>query len=291
MRLISVVILTFNSERFVKTCLDSIFSQEGSDFEVIVVDNGSKDNTIGLIKDNYSQVVLIENRDNLGAAKARNQGIEVAQGEWVLTLDCDTILENSFLANFKKIEESLSPEIGIIQPKVLQYDKKTIYSTGIFLSRLRKFYDIGKGKKDNGQFNEEKIVFAACSAAAFYRKDMLEAIKEKSGFFDENFFFLAEDVDLGWRARKHGYKTLYYPKAACFHCGNSSELNKKFRQYLCWRNRNLLILKNDNLTGFKRLAILMLYDLPRLLYLLFTNDFVFKALKEIDIFYLGKKTE
>ena len=289
--MISVIILTLNSAKFIKPCLDSILRQDVNHLEIIVVDNGSKDNTIGLIKDNYSQVVLIENRENLGAAKARNQGIEVAQGEWVLTLDCDTVLENNFLANFKKIEESLSPEIGIIQPKVLQYDKKTIYSTGIFLSRLRKFYDIGKGKKDNGQFNEEKFVFAACSAAAFYRRNMLEAIKEKSGFFDENFFFLAEDVDLGWRARKHGYKTLYYPKAVCFHCGNSSGLNKKFRQYLCLRNRNLLILKNDELTGFKRLAILLLYDLPRLLYLLFTNDFVFKALKEIDIFYLGKKTE
>jgi GT2 family glycosyltransferase len=289
MRLISVVIVTFNSERFVKTCLDSIISQEGSDFEAIVVDNGSRDNTIGLIKGNYSQVVLIENRDNLGAAKARNQGIEVAKGEWVLTLDCDTVLENSFLASFQEIKESLSPEIGIIQPKVLQYDKKTIYSTGVYLTRLRKFYDIGKGKTDNGQFNEEKFVFAACSAAAFYRRNMLDEIKEKGGFFDESFFFLAEDVDLGWRAKKQGYKTLYYPKAVCFHCGNSSGLEKKYRQYLCLRNRNLLISKNDNLTGFERLSILMLYDLPRLLYLLFTNDLTFRALKEMDIFYLGKE--
>jgi GT2 family glycosyltransferase len=286
---ISVIILTLNSIKFIKPCLDSILRQAADNIEIIVVDNDSTDNTIGLIKGYYSQVVLIENRNNLGAAKARNQGIELAKGKWVLTLDCDTILENGFFANFNKIEESLSPEIGIIQPKVLEYDKKTIYSTGIFLSQLRRFYDIGKGKKDKGQFNEEKFVFAACSAAAFYKMSMLDEIKEKSGFFDENFFFLAEDVDLGWRAKKRGYKTLYYPKVVCFHCGNSSGLDKKFRQYLCLRNRNLLILKNDRMTGFNRLSILMLYDLPRLLYMLFTNNLVFKALKEMDIFYLGKE--
>ena len=90
--MLSVIVLTFNSIKFIKPCLDSVFSQGYKDFEVIIVDNGSSDGTGGFIKDNYPQVALIENNENLGAAKARNQGIERARGDWVLTLDCDVVL-------------------------------------------------------------------------------------------------------------------------------------------------------------------------------------------------------
>ncbi len=291
---VSAVIVTFNSERFIKPCLDYFSSQDSKEPEVIVIDNGSKDDTVKIISNNYPKVILIRNEDNLGPAKARNQGIEVAKGSWILTLDCDTVPEKDFLSNFHKIRENLSPDIGIIQPKILQYDKKTIYSTGVFLSWLRKFYDIGRGEIDNGQFEEQKFVFAACSAAAFYRRNMLDRIKEKSGFFDENFFFLVEDIDLAWRARNRGYKTLYYPKAVCYHRGNSSGVNKRFRQYLSLRNRYLLLQKNDKIKGLKKISLFLLYDLPRTLYLLFTNSYIFKGLNELDIFYRkvpGKRNE
>ena len=282
---ISVIIVTFNSDKFIKHCLDYFAGQSNRGLEVIIIDNGSTDDTVKLISRDYPDVVLIKNNDNIGPAKARNQGIEIARGEWVLTLDCDTVPEKNFLVNFDKIKENLAPDIGIIQPKILQYDKRTIYSTGIFLSWLRRFYDIGRGEIDNGQFEEQKFVFAACSAAAFYRRNMLDRIKEKSVFFDENFFFLVEDIDLAWRARNRGYKTLYYPKAVCYHRGNSSGVNKKFRQYLSLRNKYLLLQKNDEIKGLKKISLFLLYDLPRILYLLFTNSYIFKGLNELDIFY------
>jgi len=94
---VSIIILTFNSIRFIKPCLDSIFAQDYPAPEVIIVDNGSKDNTVSFIKQNYPQVILIENKENLGACKARNQAIEVAKGRWILTLDCDIILKEDFL--------------------------------------------------------------------------------------------------------------------------------------------------------------------------------------------------
>ena len=86
---ISIVIITFDSERYIKSCLDSIWSQDYRDFEVIIVDNGSQDGTVDFIKENYLHCILIENKENLGACKARNQGIKIAQGKWILTLDCD----------------------------------------------------------------------------------------------------------------------------------------------------------------------------------------------------------
>ena len=284
---ISAVIVTFNSEKFVKLCLDYLCRPAGRVSEVIVIDNGSKDDTVKIISSDYPQVILISNRENLGAAKARNQGIEISRGKWVLVLDCDTVPEKNFISSFNEIEGDLPRDIGIVQPKILRYDRKTIYSAGIFLSWLRRFHDIGKGKTDNIRFNKEGFVFAASSAAAFYRREMLEEVKEKSGFFDSEFFFMVEDVDLGWRVKRRGYKTLYYPKTVCYHEGNSSMTDKKLRQFLCFRNRYLLIKKNERMSIIRRIPVILLYDLPRLLYLLLTNHYVLEGLGGIDFLYRG----
>lgn len=269
---ISVVILTYNSVNFIKPCLDSMFSQDYNDFEVILVDNGSNDATASFIKKNYLQVILIENKENLGACKARNQGIDVSMGEWILTLDCDIILENDFLSRAVEEIKNLPGDVGIIQPKILKEDKKTIYSTGIFLSLIRRFHDIGKGSSDSEEFARPKYVFGACSAAAFYNRRMLEEIKEASGYFDENFFFLVEDVDLAWRAKRKDWWVLYYPQAICYHVGNSASTSKSLRRYLCFRNRYLMIHKNETLVGKIKLFFLSFwYESARIIYICLTT--------------------
>jgi GT2 family glycosyltransferase len=273
MPIISIIILTFNSSRYIKLCLDALFFQEYHDFEAIIIDNGSKDGTVNFIKENYPKVILIENKQNLGACKARNQGIELASGEWILTADCDIIMQQDFLAQSARIIDNLPSDIGIIQPKILNIDAKTIYSTGIYLSAAIRFYDIGKGKQDLGQFDKSRLVFGACSAAAFYRKSMLEEMREESGYFDERFSFLVEDVDISWRAQKRHWKALYSPQAVCLHYGNSSCTNKSLRQFFCWRNRKLM-LKKFRLNRFKLMMVYLFYDLPRTLLLFFVNSYV-----------------
>lgn len=269
---ISIIILTFNSKKFIGPCLDSIFNQGYSNLEVVIVDNGSKDGTVSFIKENYPGVILIENKENVGACKARNQGIKITQREWILTLDCDIILQKDFLSGLIKAVDNLSLPVGMIQPKILNMDRKTIYSAGIFLTTLRRFYDIGKGKNDNGQFNGSKYIFGACCAATLYKRKMLEEIKEDTGYFDERFFFLVEDVDLAWRAQRRQWKALFYPKTICYHTGNSSHYDKINRQYLCFRNRLFSILKNEKLKGkMKLVPFFFAYDLPRLLLLLFNH--------------------
>jgi len=275
---ISAIILTYNSIRFIRSCLNSVYTQDYPEFEVIVIDNNSKDGTVGLIKKDYPQVILLENRQNLGASKARNQGIQVANGEWILSLDCDVILEKDFLNKIIRFIEESEGSTGMFQPKILKDDKKTIYSCGIYLSKLMRFYDIGKGRIDNGRFNTSKYIFGACSAAALYKKTMLEDIKEETGYFDERFFFLVEDVDLAWRAQKKGWKTLFCSEVACYHSGDSSSTSKKIRQYLCWRNRKLLLNKYK-LNKFNFLSISLFYDLPRLLFLFLNNSYVRNAIK------------
>jgi len=271
--LLSIIIITFNSQKFIKSCLDSVFSQDYPGYEVIVIDNGSQDKTPGFIKENYPGVILIENKENLGAAKARNQGIEIAQGGWILTLDCDVVLEKDFLKKIMEFAKESEGSVGMFQPKILNMDRKTIYSSGIYLSKLLRFYDIGKGKIDNGQFSSTKYIFGTCSASSLYRKKMLDEIRENTGYFDERFFFLVEDVDLSCRAQKIGWRGLYYPEAICYHAGNSSNNSKKLKQYLCWKNRKIF-LRKYKFNIFQLLTILLLYDLPRLLFLFLTNSYV-----------------
>lgn len=265
---ISIVILTYNSIRFILSCLDSVFSQDYQNFEVAVIDNGSKDGTIEFIKKHYSRVNLIGNKKNLGAARARNQGIEISKGKWILTLDCDAILEKNFLSKIFEFADKSEVAIGMIQPKILKTDKKTIYSCGIHLSKLRRFYDIGKGRIDNGKFDKTRYIFGACSAVALYKRQMLEKIKEKTGYFDERFFFLVEDVDLAWRAQRKGWKGIFLPEAKCYHYGNSSCFDKRLRQYFCFRNRHLLIFKNERRSiALIKTPFYLIYGLPRFILL------------------------
>jgi len=265
---ISIIIPAYNSSAFIIPCLDSVFNQITPETEVIIIDNNSKDNTVCLVKKNYPQARLITNKTNLGACAARNQGLAISVGEWIITLDCDIILHNDFLAQTLKLLKTLPEKTGSVQFKILRANQNKIFSTGIKRDLLNRFHDIHKGSSSSG-FDSAKEVFGACCAAALFRQKMLEEIKDKHGYFDERLFFLFEDADLAWRARKKGWRCLYYPQIACFHHGNSSLTNKRTRQYLSFRNRQLLILKNENpLLILLKLPFYLAYDIPRALILL-----------------------
>lgn len=276
--MISVVILTFNSMHFISLCLDSLLRQDSGEIEIIVVDNSSCDGTGDFVRDNYPQVKLIKNSSNEGAAKARNQGIEAAKGEWILTLDCDVAVNGDFFRKARSFLSGAGSCVGSVQPKILDAQGAHIYSTGIAISFLKRFRDVGMGRNVRSGYNRIASRFGSCSAAAFYRKDMLEKVKEDSGYFDERFFFLFEDVDLSWRCRKKGYKTVFFPDAVCRHHGDSSHTGKKTRQYLCLRNRYYTLLKNDSMANC--IIPFLFYDLPRLLWIMLTNRFSLRAVGE-----------
>jgi GT2 family glycosyltransferase len=275
----SIVIVTYNSAGCIVSCLDSVFAQPLENAEVIVVDNGSGDDTRALIRQRFPSVRLIENTSNEGACEARNRGIGLASGEWILTLDCDTVLKKDFLkALYVRIKTS-PPKVGMVQPKILRSDEKTIYSCGIYLSWSRRFYDIGSGDTERGQYDGNGIIFGPCAAAALYKRTMLESVKESAGYFDRRFFFLVEDVDLAWRGKKKGWTCVFAPEAVCYHAGNSSRSGRKERQYLCARNRFLAIRKNEGLPRYLvKVLPALWYDLPRSAALLLGNPFFRRSL-------------
>jgi len=273
MQKLAVVVVTFNSEHCIKACLDSLRVQGFRDFSLVVVDNGSMDGTVGLVRATFPDITVVENKSNVGACKARNQGIEATDSEWVLTLDCDVVLEDDFMGRISERLDAAALNTGIFQPKILSADKKRIYSCGINFSWLKRFFDIGSGQVDRGQFNVSRHVFGACAAAGIYRRTMLEAVKDEYGYFDKRFFFLVEDVDIALRAQGKGWKALYMPEAGCYHEGASSGLGKKLRQYLCWRNRGLL-LEKCGMPFAQAVLACVLYDVPRGLLLFFSNKHV-----------------
>jgi GT2 family glycosyltransferase len=264
----SIIIPTYNSAAFIGPCLDSIFRQITPETDVIIVDNGSKDGTAGLVKEKYPQARIIANKTNLGASASRNQGVAISSAEWIITLDSDIILQDNFLAETAKIIKTLPERIGSVQFKILRARQNRIFSTGIKRDFLNRFHDMHKGFPANG-LDCVKDVFGACCAAALYRRKMLEEIKDKHGYFDERLFFLFEDAELSWRAQKTGWRCLYSPGAVCFHHGNGSATDRKTRQYFSFRNRQLAILKNENpLLILLKLPFYLAYDIPRAFILL-----------------------
>ncbi|MFA5159224.1 MAG: glycosyltransferase family 2 protein [Candidatus Omnitrophota bacterium] len=272
--MLSIVILTCNSQKYIQACLNSILSQGAKGIEIVVIDNASSDKTPGIIKTHYPWLKLIENPQNFGASKARNQGIECSSGEWLLTLDSDVVLENGFIEKFENVRGVLGSDVGMIQPNVLMGDGKTIYSQGIHLTVFRRFHDLNQGKSKDFTDESSKQIIGPCSAAAFYKRNMLNKLKEKTGYFDERFFFLVEDVDLAWRAKRAGWKVLFDSQLECRHVGNSSNTDEKFRQYLCFRNRHWMITKNEDFWGKVKLyALSMPYELARGIFLAIFNKY------------------
>lgn len=277
---VSIIIVSRNSLIFLKRCLESIFRQTFKNFEVIIIDNGSCDGTLDFIRQNYPNLTLISNKENLGFCAANNQGIELAQGKFILTLNSDVCLEKDYIKNVVNAVSN-SSEVGMATGKLLQFDLKHIDSCGLYLSKARRLFDIGHGKS-KANFNSKSYILGPCAAAALYRRDMLEQIKHFGEYFDNDFFFLVEDFDIALRAQHRGWKALFVPDAIGYHFRNSSNCDRDFIQYLSFRNRLFLLLKNEKINTFLvDLPFILGYDILRLIYIVLRNPYSLKAIYNI----------
>lgn len=274
---ISVVVLTYNSASYIMRCLNSVFRQHYDNLsEVIVVDNGSTDSTAALIEESGLRVKLIKNRKNCGASFARNQAITEASGDWILTLDSDSELRDGFFSRFETCLKILPKEqkVGIISARILNADGVTVFSEGIVLTYLRRFYNRGTGAKYTGDVLRQKEVFGACSATAFYNAEMLKQIEEHYGFyFDRELFIMGEDVDLAWRARKIGWKAYVCPECVSLHTGDGSGLGYRKKKFYSIRNRFIMMKKNDSSFYLLLMFVpLVLFEIGRFIKLLILKE-------------------
>jgi len=284
MNLISVIIVTHNSQTNIQACLDTVLAQNYQAGEIVVIDNASRDETREIVRNKYPGVVLIENSQNYGYPKALNQGIVKTQGEFILCLNDDARLAGVDFLTLANEAMKKNQRIGVIQPKMFKPDG-TIDTTGICLTFLRRYYDLNSGKIDAPELNIKKYIFGACNAVVLYRRQALEQVKQGQEYFDEDFFGLVEDVDLSWRMQKKSWATLYEPELVSVHMRGLSRRRDSFTQYLNMRNRYLMIIKNESLVGFLRYPfVFLIYDLWRVLLMLIINPkYFFQAVYQIVV--------
>lgn len=213
----TVVIPNYNGIRYIRTCLDALKQQDTSEYSILVVDNGSKDGSMELIRDEYPEIQLISLPENLGFSAAVNRGIKAAKTPYVILLNNDTEVEPSFV---RKLIEGIQGERNIFSgsAKLLRYDDRTrIDDAGNLYCALGWAYAIGKNRPDH-DYDRPRQIFSACAGAAIYRR----SIFEKIGYFDERHFAYLEDIDIGYRARIAGYANVYLPEARVYHMGSAT---------------------------------------------------------------------
>jgi len=235
----SVIIPSWNGASLLPACLDSLRVQTFQDFEVLVVDNASTDETVDLIRRDYPEVTLIPLKENRGFTGAVNAGIAASQGSLIALLNQDVEADPRWLEEIARVAHAY-PEAGAIACKIMLYDRRDhFHSAGDGYRRDGIPVNRGVWQKDVGQYNTECPVFAACGGAAAYRRHVLDQI----GWFDETFFMYCEDVDLAWRQQLAGWSTIYAPRAVAFHHLSASG-GGVTASYYTGRNTIYVIVKN-----------------------------------------------
>lgn len=244
-KLISIIIVNYSGKKFLKDCFNSLKNINYNNFEVIMVDNGSTDDSVKYVKSSFPWVRVIQNEKNLGFAQGNNIGIKASRGEYILFLNNDTIVEPDFLIELVKIIES-NPSIGVCQSKLLLMDDKNMLdSVGSFLTQWGFISFEGVYERDNGQYDKYREVFSVKGVSMIVRRKVLEEV----GIFDSDFFAYFEESDLCWRAWLGGYKVAFVPWSIVYHKfgGTSTDLGLPFVYYHSYKNRICSLIKNLNM--------------------------------------------
>lgn len=239
---LSIVIVNWNTVSLLCQCLDSIY-RIGSQyiFEIIVVDNGSSDDSVAIIKQRFPEVIVIENKENLGFARANNLGIVAAQGRYYLLLNSDTIILPGTLDELISVAD-LHPDVGVISPKLLNVDNSLQESWASFPSLFSEL--LGQN------FRNRRPVPGVPSA---YDVDwvsgacMLVRVKmvQEVGSLDEDYFMYSEETDWCFRIKKAGWKIWYFSSAIIYHLGGGSASRSSFTQLvLLYQGKILFFRKN-----------------------------------------------
>lgn len=247
MKKIAVVILNWNGAKLLEQFLPSVvaFSDEAT---IYVADNASTDASITVIKEQFPSVHIIYNDSNYGFAKGYNVALEQVEEEYYALVNSDIEVTKNWLAPILSIFEN-EPEIGIIQPKILDFKNKEYFeyagAAGGFIDKYGYPYCRGRIfdtlEKDAQQYDDEREIFWSSGACLFIRKKLF---KNLNGF-DADFFAHQEEIDLCWRAFNLGYRAKYTSKSVVYHVGGATlnEGNPR-KTFLNFRNSLLMLVKN-----------------------------------------------
>ena len=224
---LSIIIVNYNVEFFLEQCLNSVEkARQKLNIEVFVVDNNSSDGSMSMVERKFQNVKRIENKENLGFAKANNQAIALASGKYILLLNPDTVIEEQTLSLvFQRMEADQN--IGGLGVRMvdgkgifLPESKRGLPTPAVAFYKIFGFSKLFKKSKRFGRYHlsylpemEEHEIDILSGAFMCMRKEVLEGI----GYLDETFFMYGEDIDLSYRIQKAGFKNLYFPQTSIIH--------------------------------------------------------------------------
>ncbi len=237
----AVIIPNLNGRAYLERCLTSLEKQSEKAFSVILVDNGSTDDSVSYVKEHFPRVILKELSENTGFCHACNEGIRMSREPYVILLNNDTECGEDFVREMiRAIEED--QKLFSCSAKMLSMDDPSrMDDAGDLYNALGWAFARGKGKSAV-EYNRRASIFASCGGAAIYRRSLLEV----TGLLDEAHFAYLEDMDLGYRARIYGYRNAFAPRALVLHKGSASSGSRynAFKVRLASRNSVYLIYKN-----------------------------------------------
>lgn len=316
---VTIQIVTFNGMKYLPDCLASIYNQTYKDFQVLIIDNDSQDETVKFIKNNYPEIAVFKNNKNIGFARANNQGIKLLHSPFLVVCNQDIILEPTWLEKIMiKAEDKRYEKYGSFGGKLLRvkYDNddeenviKTniIDSCGLKINKNRRTVDLFAGRKSD-DFNNDQEVFGQSGALVLFRRRALDSIIIKNDsikeaeYFDNDFFMYKEDVDLFWRMVLFGWHSLTIADAIAYHYRSVSGseahnwrniIKNRKRQnkragYYSYRNHFFTLIKNELPRSFwLNFFAIFKFELKKIVYISFFETRNLYAL--IDVFKMFPK--
>jgi GT2 family glycosyltransferase len=242
----SIVLVCWNNKAYLGPCLDSLYSSKlKCSFDVIVVDNGSTDGSLEMLREQYPAVMIIENGENVGLSKASNQGIEATTGKYVLLLNNDTIVNKAALDAMVDYLEGYE-EAGAVGGKLLNEDGSFQGGYAKFSTLAEEFLiatglgdKFAAGYPSHYDADHPLPVDWLSSACLLLRRDALNQV----GLLDETYFIYGDEVDLQYRLNKAGWQVVYLPHATTLHFGGRS-MNRWKRRKMVYRGKMLFYQKH-----------------------------------------------
>jgi GT2 family glycosyltransferase len=250
-----VLILNWNGGMTTIECVESVLKSDYPKFRVVVIDNGSTDNSVRVLKEKFlNSIALLKNPANWGYARGFNRGLKYAfeekQAEYCLVMNNDTIIDRSAISEMVTVAQE-DDSIGFVTGKVYYYDKpNTLQTVGKGEDPIKwKGDHIGYGEEDKGQYDEICERFFADDVFTLVGRKLYE----ETGGYDPTFFLQSEETDWQARAKEFGYKIMYTPYAKLWHkVSMTIGLDSALKAYYDARNPMLVILLHKTASFFRR---------------------------------------
>jgi GT2 family glycosyltransferase len=266
-----VVIPVYNMKDYLNECLVSLLNQTYKRFAVAVINDASEDEVGEMMRQNFPDVRLLNNKIRLGQEASRNIAIKHIKVKYIATLDADTVVDKEWLEELVRAIDS-DKDIGMCSCKILKFSPlPTIDNIGHEL-----YYDfspihIGANDADRGQSGEIKEIFGICMAGSLIKKEVFDRV----GLFDEDYRGSFGDDEWTWRARMAGYRCLFVPTAIMYHRKTTTGVLDKRNIFIWERNRLLSIIKHYSL---QMIIISIFYTFKRYV------SYLVKGEKEIPLY-------